>query len=184
MVVKVMTLGMAIVTTLTMGASRVVVGPSASALPAFSDLPSPVLQELQSRGCKLPDKKSKGGVIIRGEFFRPGRFDWAALCSTKMSTSLLVFPDGSRERVEVLETMPKRFSKWSISVVDQERLTLFKSTWGWRGPTPADLDHRGISSFVEFGERIDRCLYCYSAQESIHYYYQDRWLKPVTMIVN
>ena len=149
----------------------------------ISALPTAVIQELQSRGCKLPNKKSKG-VIIHGEFFRPGQSDWAALCSTKKSTSLLVFPDGSRERVEVLETMPKRFSKWSISVVDQERLTSFKSTWNWRGPAPAEIDHQGINSFVEFGEKIDGCLYCYSAQGRTHYYSQDNWLNPVTIIIN
>ena len=148
-----------------------------------SDPPTAVVQELQSRGCKLPNKKSKG-VVVHGEFFRPGQSDWAALCSTKKSTSLLVFPDGSRERVEVLQTMPRSFSKWSISVINQEPLTSFKSTWDWRGPTPAEIDHQGIGSFVESGEKVEGCFYCYSAQGSTHYYYQDRWLNPVTIVIN
>jgi len=174
-----MAFGVALVVTVTIAEAE-----SPRATPStFSDLPTAVLQELQSRGCKLPNKKSKG-VIIHGQFFSPGQSDWAALCSTKKSTSLLVFPDGSRERVEMLETMPRRFSKWSISVINQERLTTFKSTWGWRGPAPAEIDHQGISSFVEFGEKVDGCLYCYSAQESAHYYYQGNWLNPVTLMIN
>jgi hypothetical protein len=159
--VKAITLGVALVMTVTTGAWGVEGEP-------LSDLPTAVLDELQSRGCKLPNKKSKG-VIIRGEFFRPGQSDWAALCSTKKSASLLVFPDGSRERVEVLETMPRSFSKWLISVVNQERLISMKSTWGWKGQAPAEIDHQGISSFLAFGEKVDGCLYYYSAQEDTHY---------------
>jgi hypothetical protein len=174
--VKAMTLGVALVMTVTIELE------AEPPLP-IPDLPTAVIQELQSRGCKLPNKKSKG-VVVHGEFFRPGQSDWAALCSTKKSTSLLVFPDGSRERVEVLQTMPRSFSKWSISVINQEPLTSFKSTWDWRGPTPAEIDHQGIGSFVESGEKVEGCFYCYSAQGSTHYYYQDRWLNPVTIVIN
>jgi len=178
-----MTLGVALVLTVTIGAWRVEAEPPRPTPTTFSDLPTAVLQELQSRGCKLPNKKSKG-VIIHGEFFRSEQSDWAALCFTKKSTSLLVFPYGSRERVEVLETMPTKFSKWSISVINQERLTSIKSTRLWRGPAPDEIDHQGISSFGEFGEKVDGCLYCYSAQENTHYYYEEKWLNPVTMIFN
>jgi hypothetical protein len=178
-----MTVGVALVVTVTMGACRVEAEPPRPAPSSFSDLPTAVLQELQSRGCKLPNKKSKG-VIIHGQFFRPGQSDWAALCFTKKSTSLLIFPDGSRERVEALETTPRRFPKWSISVISQEQLASLKSAWGWRGPLPAEIDHQGISSFVEWGDKDARCLYCYSAEESIHYYYQDKWLQPATIIAN
>jgi hypothetical protein len=48
--------------------------------------------------------------LIHGEFFNPGQIDWAALCSAKGSTSLLVFPEGSTEYISVLETHPKGFS--------------------------------------------------------------------------
>jgi hypothetical protein len=151
--------------------------------PTTPDIPAAVFHELESRGCKLPDKKSKG-VIIHGEFFRAGQSDWAALCSTKTNTSLLVFPKGSQERVEVLEVMPSRFSKWSISVINKERLNSIKSTWGWRGPAPSEIDHQGISSFVEFGNKDARCFDCYSAQENTHYFYQENWLSPLRLMVN
>jgi hypothetical protein len=181
--VKAMMIGVALVMTVTTGACRVEAEPPRPTPSTFSDLPAAVLDELQSRGCKLPNKKSQG-VIIRGEFFRPGQTDWGALCSTKKSTSLLVFPDGSREGVEVLEMMPRNFSKWSISVINQEQLTSIKSTWGWRGPAPAEIDHQGISSFVEFGDKAAGCFYGCSAQESTHFHYQDDWLNPVKIFIN
>lgn len=176
---KAIAVGLALIMTVTVEARRVEAGPPGPT----ADFPTAVLQELQSRGCESPDKKSKG-VIIHGEFFRPGQSDWAALCFTKKSTSLLVFPDGSRERAEVVETLPRTFSKWSIRVINQEQLTLLKSARGEKGPLPGKIDHQGISSFVESGDKDAKCLYCYSAQESTHYCYQDRWLQPVTMIAN
>ena len=177
-----MRLGGALVLTATMGAYRLQAGHPRSSS-TVSDFPAPVLQELQGRGCKVPDKRSRG-VIIHGEFFRPGQSDWAVLCSTKKSASLLVFPNGSREHVEVLETMPRSYSKWSISVVNEERLKEIKSTLGWRGPVPTEIDHQGIGSYLEFGDKNARCLYCFSAQDTTWYYHQDAWLKPLTMIAN
>jgi hypothetical protein len=181
--VKLMTVAVALVVTVSTAICRADAGALVRTPSKSPDIPDAVFHELQSRGCKLPDKKSKG-VIIHGEFFKPGQSDWAALCSTTKSTSLLVFPDGSRERVQVLEIMPRRFSKWSISVINQERLNSIKATWGWRGPVPTEIDHQGISSFVEFGDKVARCLYCYSAQENTHYFYQDNWLSPGTMMIN
>jgi hypothetical protein len=78
-----------------------------------SDVPAAVLQELQSRGCKIAQKKPKN--IIYGELVKLGQTDWVALCSAKSSTSLLVFPQGASEYVLVLETRSKGFSNWTIS---------------------------------------------------------------------
>ena len=111
---------------------------------AIRDLPVAVAQELRSRGCRVPNKDSIN--IIRGEFFKPGQVDWAALCSTKKSTSLLVFPDGSTEQIAVLQTTPKAFSKWSISVISQEQLKLSSSIGGWKGPQFTEIDHQVANS--------------------------------------
>jgi hypothetical protein len=118
---------------------------------AFRSPPAAVVQELRSRGCKVSDKKPRN--IIQGEFFRPGQSDWAALCSTKKSTGLLVFPGGSAERAALLATNPKGFSRWSITAIGPERLKTLRSIGGWKGPEPPEIDHEAISSFVEFGER-------------------------------
>jgi hypothetical protein len=148
---------------------------------APDEVPAAVLQELRTRGCKLAGKKPKD--IIQGEFYKQGQTDWVALCSAKDHTSLLVFPQGARERVAVLETYPKGFSKWSISTTDRGKLKSFRAAWGWKGPEPADIDHDGISSVVTFGAQ-GGCLYCYSEQEAIHYHHQDHWFTPVKIIAN
>jgi hypothetical protein len=98
----------------------------------LADVPGAVVQELRSRGCQIPAKAPRN--IIKGEFLKLGLTDWAALCSTKKGTSLLVFPGGSREQVAVLETHARGFSKWSIATTEQEALKALKASWGWRGP--------------------------------------------------
>ena len=143
--------------------------------------PVSVVQKLRNRGCRVSNKKPKD--IIRGEFLKPGQSDWAALCSTKKTTSLLVFPGGSTEGIAVLETNSKGFSKWSISVIGQEELKSSDPTARWKDLRSAEINHQGIRSFVEFGEP-GGCLYCYSAQDSTHYYHQDHWLIPVQIIIN
>jgi len=166
------------VATLTLGGEAQTIQPAPF---TFAALPNTITQDLQSRGCKLPSIRSKS--LINGEFLRPGQSDWAVLCSTKKSTSLLVYPGGSQEQVTVLQTVPRGFSKWSIGVISQERLNEFKTARTWRGPAPPEIDHQGIDSFVEFG-RSGECLYCYSAEGSIHYHHEDKWLVPLIMAVN
>jgi hypothetical protein len=163
-----MKLGVAFVMTMTIGVDRVVVATE----PPDPTAPSAVLQELQSSGCKLPGKRSKGAVI-RGEFFKAGQSDWAALCLMKKSASLMVFPEGSRERVEVLETIPKGFSKWSVSVANQERLTLTPPMRGAES-VRIEIDHQGIFSAVDF-DNGGGCLYCYSSTQRTYYHHQDKW---------
>jgi hypothetical protein len=179
--VKSTTLAVAFLMITTMGARGLAADLFQGEPAIFRNPPAAVAQELRSRGCKVSDKKPRN--IIQGEFFRPGQSDWAALCSTKKSTGLLVFPGGSAEGVALLNTNRKGFSKWSISVIGQERLKALRSIGGWRGPEPAEIDHQAISSFVEFGDR-GGCMYCHSSQDDIHYYHKDRWLIVMTMIAN
>jgi hypothetical protein len=65
----------------------------------------------------------------------------------------------------------------------REQLNSMKS---WRGSEPAltEIDHRGIGSSIESGDKDAHCLYCYSAQEKTHCFYQDKWIVPVTIDVN
>lgn len=84
---------------------------------AAREVPAAVLQELRTRDCKLAGKKPKD--IIQGELYKPGQTDWVALCSGKDHTSLLAFPQGTRECVGVLATYPKGFSKCSITAIDR-----------------------------------------------------------------
>lgn len=146
-----------------------------------SDIPRDVMQELYNRGCKLPTKNSNR--VIRGEFFKPGQVDWAALCITKKTGALLVFPNGSRSQVEVLETQPRTFSVWSISLFPKKFIAELQSIG--RMPTvPSPADHDGINSFLEYGDKQPRCLYCYSALGETRYCYEGQWAVIQTVDTN
>src|SRR5688572_21225806 len=60
---------------------------------AFPELPRHLAAELERRGCTIPQESytKKRNNVIQGEFARPGQKDWAALCSSGGSSSILVF---------------------------------------------------------------------------------------------
>jgi len=67
---------------------------------AFPELPANLVQELQRRGCTIPQEafsKLKPNNVIKGVFARPGQIDWAVLCSVKGVSTILVFWIGSEE---------------------------------------------------------------------------------------
>ena len=92
------------IATLTLGVEAQTIRPPGHTFPF---LPNAIAQDVQTRDCKLPNSASKG--LIYGEVFKPGQFDWAILCSTKKSASLLVYPSGSHEQVAVPQTVPRGF---------------------------------------------------------------------------
>jgi hypothetical protein len=130
-------------------------------LSAFPELPSDVVVALQRRGCKIPQvRKRKRTNEIQGEFFQAGQTDWAVLCSTKKTTKLLVFKNGSVEHVSEITARPNGFSSWSISPVSAESGQTY---------------HPGIHSWVEYGE-AGGCLFCHSAEGEVLYYDRGEWL--------
>ena len=67
---------------------------------AFPELPSPVVRELESRKCLVPQYRKTWKAtdrinVVRGEFAKAGQKDWAVVCSTPASMSLLVFWNSS-----------------------------------------------------------------------------------------
>src|SRR5436309_14838260 len=60
---------------------------------AFPGLPGSVVQELQRRGCTIPQEAytKKPHNVIRGNFARPGQTDWAVLCSVNQTSRLSSF---------------------------------------------------------------------------------------------
>lgn len=145
------------------------------------DAPAAVIRELRSRGCKGPHETIEN--IIHGEYIKLGQTDWVALCSTKSSTQMLVFPQGKAEQIAVLETHPKGFSRWTISTIDRAMLKRMNAAWAGRGPELREVDHDGIRSVVATGEP-GGCLYCYSEEQSVHYWQQGQWLTPEQVEVN
>jgi hypothetical protein len=60
---------------------------------SFPDLPKPAADALTRRGCLIPQTYEAYGPenVIHGSFERPGSTDWAVLCSSQGTVSLLVF---------------------------------------------------------------------------------------------
>ena len=148
---------------------------------AFPDLPLGIVQKLQERGCQIPQiQRRKRYNAIQGSFIKSGQADWAVLCTTKKVTELLVFPNGSSDQVMMIASFHNGFSKWAISPMAARD---FPKEWLPKdGSSP--LDHDAISSFAEFGERQDGCLYCYSADGKVLYFDQGQWSEVSGVIVN
>src|SRR5205823_13273677 len=66
---------------------------------AFAEVPANLVQELQRRGCTIPQEtfSKKRNNVIKGEFGKPGQMDWAVLCSVKGVSTILVFWNGSEK---------------------------------------------------------------------------------------
>lgn len=76
---------------------------------AFPDLPRPVVNALTARGCLIPQTYGAHGPenVIHGSFEREGATDWAVLCSSEGTVSLLVFlASGSASEPVVLDSAP------------------------------------------------------------------------------
>jgi hypothetical protein len=66
---------------------------------AFPELPRNVVTELERRGCTVPQEAftKKPHNVVKGQFARPGQIDWAVLCCTKGTSTILVFWGGSEK---------------------------------------------------------------------------------------
>jgi hypothetical protein len=74
---------------------------------AFPELPVTVRQELDRRGCRIPQLGPAFGSnrsnVVSGHFARPGRRDWAVLCSRADTSRVLLFWGGHSDRVKAWE---------------------------------------------------------------------------------
>jgi hypothetical protein len=127
---------------------------------AFPELPKNLVTELERRGCTIPQPYRDGKEnVIRGEFAKPEQTDWAVLCSTQGSTSLLVFWNGKTTNPLVLDKSsddPHRTFDWYIRAVDRKSILDHYRAYG--GPKPPPIDHHGIESG---GEHVSVFLYRY-----------------------
>ena len=132
---------------------------------AFPELPKNLATELKRRRCTIPQPSTDSKEnVIRGEFAKPGQTDWAVLCSTQSSTSLLVFWNGKTTHPLVLDEAsddPHRPFDWFILPVDRKSIINHYRAYG--GPKPPPIDHQGIESG---GEHASVFLY----------YYRGKWL--------
>jgi hypothetical protein len=76
---------------------------------SFPDLPSPVQQALNQRGCLIPQtyEAHQPENVIAARFERPGSLDWAVLCSVQGTVSLLVFFTSDPDHPFLLASAPE-----------------------------------------------------------------------------
>jgi len=139
-------------------------------LSSFPDLPAPVREALDSRGCTVPqpfDGKRPDNVVS-GSFFGKGSTGWAVLCSAATTTTLLVFASdsgtpaelGTHKDLDVLTQHPGSGGlgyAWAISTAtpgDVQRISHLEEN---------KIDHDGIKDEV-----IDQ-------SSVLHYNFAGKW---------
>jgi len=101
----------------------------------FRELPQNLRSELERRGCMIPLDLPLSSNVVRGQFERPGEFDWAVLCSRRRVTRLLVFWKGSGSNVTELVKIPDEYaSNWYIRKVGRAFIMRHYQAYG--GPEP------------------------------------------------
>ena len=144
---------------------------------AFPQLPREIAQDLQTRGCTVPQLWSGEAPhnVIRGEFARKGQTDWAVLCSKDRVSAILVFWGGSVKRVSEVAREPDRnflqivdgkekigFSR-RIGAVGEDFILKYDQAYG--GPKPPPINHQGIEDIFD------------GKASTIHYFYDGKWLR-------
>ena len=76
---------------------------------SFPDLPTPVQQVLNQRGCLIPQtyEAHQPENVVAARFERPGSLDWAVLCSVQGTVSLLVYFSSNPNQPFVLASAPE-----------------------------------------------------------------------------
>ena len=76
---------------------------------SFPDLPLPVQETLNHRGCLIPQtyEAHQPENVVAARFERPGSLDWAVLCSVQGTVSLLVFFTSNPDQPFVLASAPE-----------------------------------------------------------------------------
>ena len=145
---------------------------------AFRDLPPAVAQDLESRGCLIPQSEliPNPHNVVKGSFARPGQTDWAVLCSLHGISSILVFWNGSvkdpaslaafDDSIYVQSMGPNgtqpTFSR-ILQIAGKEFIEGHYQAYGGLKPPP--IDHQGIDdSFAEKGSVV-------------WYFYEGKWMK-------
>ena len=123
----------------------------------FDRLPPQVRQELERRGCLVPQSYSDRDPhnVVRGRFTSGAQTDIAVLCSRQRVSTILVFRGGTTTVVSELARRPDAdflqivaaggvvgFSR-AVGVADPKYIQEHHQRYG--GPTPPRLDHDGIN---------------------------------------
>lgn len=141
---------------------------------SFPQLPSAVQDQLNHRGCLIPQTYEAHAPenVIHASLERRGSSDWAVLCSVRGTVSLLVFFSGNSGDPTVLSSAPETSRlqangsdhllgfNWGIDPASPEQI--HESQLGMRRPPPR-LDHDALADTA-----IDR-------RTIYHFYSRNTW---------
>jgi hypothetical protein len=141
---------------------------------SFPQLPPAVANELNRRGCLVPQTYEAHAPenVIEASLERPGSKDWAVLCSQKGMVSLLVFFSDSATNARVLATAQETERleahgaagalgfDWGIDAASPEQV--HEAQAGMRHPPPR-LEHDALAESVIDGATV------------YHYYAAGTW---------
>ncbi|MGA2653364.1 MAG: hypothetical protein ABSF28_22805 [Terracidiphilus sp.] len=137
---------------------------------SFPDLPVPVQETLNQRGCLIPQtyEAHQPENVIAARFERPGSLDWAVLCSVQGTVSLLVFFSSNPDQPFVLASAPETQRlqphgssgilgfNWGIDPASPNQVHEAQSGLAHRPPwvdhdalADSVVDHRAIYRFYE-----------------------------------
>ena len=135
---------------------------------SFPDLPDAAAALLNRRGCLVPQtyQAHHPENVVHASFERPGSSDWAVLCSTQGTVSLLVFFSSSPARLLVLASAPETQHlqthdstgvlgfNWGIDPASPEQIREARSGMEHRPPildhdalADSTIDHRTVYRF-------------------------------------
>ena len=107
---------------------------------AFPELPRNLVTELERQGCTIPQPYTdRRANVIHGEFATPGQKDWAVLCSTMESTSILVFWNGSALNPTELARNPYDPGRIDLFIRAADRKFILDHYRAYDGPKPPPI---------------------------------------------
>ena len=142
----------------------------------FAGLPISLRAKLAEMGCTVPQSfaDSKPHNVIRAEFAKKGQTDYAALCSRKGASAIVVFWGGPAQCKES-EIERGADSNWlqgtasnrmeysrKLGVADAKSIRRYHSAFGSEQKLPKLLDHSGIDDV--FLEKASVILYCHQGE--------------------
>jgi hypothetical protein len=143
---------------------------------AFRQLPTAIVERLEALKCSIPQYpyNKKPHNVIRGSFTGAKRNEWAALCSRRGTSSILVFQADSAKLVAEVapakdelylqrDEQGKLYSSRTIDAVGKDYILKHYEAYG--GPKPPSITHHGIDD--GFAERAS----------VVRYFYRGKWLE-------
>jgi hypothetical protein len=126
---------------------------------SFPDLPAPVADLLNTRGCLIPQtyEAHRPENVVHASLEHPGSSDWAVLCSAEGTVSLLVFFSGnltkplvlaSAAEIQRLQTHPSGGVlgfNWGIDPASPQQV--HEAQIGLT-PRPGKIDHDALADSI------------------------------------